>query len=89
MHSTMDMKFGGGGNPGEVWANCYVSSQGGIESFRVVEQVQRMADELIALRGARKPIEELPNCPTCGKSQLEFQKRSTCGFGGCPWGGDL
>lgn len=38
----------------------------------------------------RRPnVLDLPNCPECHKSREEFAQRSTCGTGGCPWGGDF
>ena len=39
----------------------------------------------------RQPVNvlDLPACPHCKKSREDFAKRSTCAYGGCPWGGDF
>lgn len=42
----------------------------------------------------RAQIASLPQhgnsrCSGCGKTWAEFRKTTTCGMGGCPWGGDF
>lgn len=42
----------------------------------------------------RMPIASLPpvansRCGSCGRTWLEFMSTTTCGMGGCPWGGDF
>lgn len=35
------------------------------------------------------PIVEQTHCPCCRRSREDFQTTTTCGMGGCPWGGDI
>jgi len=56
-HSVMDSRWGEGSiaTPGEIYANCYLSPQGGIQSYRVLDEVRRAIDELISLRKFPSP----------------------------------
>ncbi|HEX7911765.1 MAG TPA: hypothetical protein VF534_27240 [Paraburkholderia sp.] len=51
MHSCMDsnVEFPREKHPG-VWANCFLSKQGGMKSIRVLDEVRRAVDELVAAR---------------------------------------
>lgn len=55
MHSCMDsnVEFPREKHPG-VWANCFLSKQGGMKSIRVLDEVRRVVDELIAARAKEK-----------------------------------
>lgn len=54
MHSCMDsnVEFPREKHEG-VWANCFLTRQGGMKSFRVLDEVRRAVDELIATRGVK------------------------------------
>lgn len=56
-----------------------------------VRQTMRDGAEAIRRLIETPPEELLPEtvCKTCGKKWERFQERSTCGYGGCPWGGDF
>jgi hypothetical protein len=45
-------------------------------------------DHMLAA-SSRPSVLDLPACPFCGKTREAFSARSTCGHGGCPWGGDF
>lgn len=54
-HSVNDLRSGGGAAmPGQVWANRMSRKGLPPQSFRVVDAVKRLADEVIALRGNPK-----------------------------------
>lgn len=51
MHSCMDSNVElPSETNGGVWANCFLTRQGGVKSFRVLDEVRRAIDELIAAR---------------------------------------
>lgn len=54
-HSVMDSRSGGGpAMPGQVWANRMSKKGLPPQSFRVVDAVKRLADEVLELRGKPK-----------------------------------
>lgn len=55
MHSCMDsnVEFPREKHHG-VWANCFLTRQGGMRSIRVLDEVKRAVDELIAARAKEK-----------------------------------
>lgn len=44
---------------------------------------------LVRWRGEAEPPGPGDRCGGCGKAWEEFAKTTTCGMGGCPWGGDI
>lgn len=54
MHSCMDsnVEFPREKHEG-IWANCFLTRQDGMKSIRVLDEVRRAVDELIAARGAK------------------------------------
>ena len=62
---------------------CLMKAAGGRKLGNAAEIVEAVNGRI------DRNVLDLPNCPSCGKSKEDFRRRSTCGMGGCPWGGDF